>query len=182
MKKIFLALFILMFSCVFANEDTVKAGIKYNEVNARIEAFKDIQTKIEKDFYRDYLKDKNYKENMDLIDKKIFIVDNNRTICPFYLRKSLLSYAVVYVEKPDSAFYYNVLGNLIKFDVVENKSYPRRTFGYSRYGNLISVAFEIDKNEQFIYDKNGKLIAHWTDEKMVDEKSKFFKITRMVVE
>ncbi len=179
MKKILYLFVVMLLSQVFA-QDIVKAGVKYNEVSAKIEAFKDIELKIEKDFYRDYLKDKDYRENIELIEKHIHLVEGIRTICPFYLRKSLLSYAIVYLNEPNKVYYYNILGNLIKFDIIEKNSYPRRTFGYSRYGNLINVAFEADKDEQFIYDKNGKLIAHWLGEKMIDEKSKFFKITRMV--
>ena len=178
MKKFLFLFVILIFNFAFA-QDTFKAGIKYNEASAKVEAFKDIQKKIEKDLFRDYLKDKNYRENLNLIEKKQYIVENKRTICPFYLRKTLLSYAIVYLDEPERVYYYNILGNLVKFDIIEKKSFPRRTFGYSRYGNIINVAFEVDGEEQFIYDKNGKLIAHWLGSEMIDEKTKFFKITRM---
>ncbi len=178
MKKILFIFVIFCLNCSFAQE-AVRAGIKYNEASAKIEAFKNVQRKIEKTFYKDYLKDKDYKENLDLIEKKIYIVKNKRTICPFYFKKTLLAYAIVYVDMPNRVFYYNILGNLVKFDITENNDFPRKTFGYSRYGNLINVAFEADKDEQFIYDKNGKLIAHWSGNIMIDEKTKFFKITRM---
>ena len=181
MKKILIIFFVLIFNCAFA-QDTVKVGVKYNEARAKIEAFKDVQRKIEKDFFRDYLKDINYEENLELIEKKVYLLEGKRSICPFYLRKSLLSYAIVYLNEPDRVYYYNVLGNLVKFDIIENKTYPRRTFGYSRYGNLVSVAFEVDGDEQFIYDKKGNLIAHWSGSNMVDEKTRFFKITRITKE
>ncbi len=181
MKKILLLFIVLIFNCSFA-QDIVKAGIKYNEASAKVEAFKDIQRKIEKHFYKSYLRDKNYKENIELIEKKIYVVEGKRTICPFYLRKTFLSYAIVYMDEPSMVFYYNVFGSLVKFDIIEKSTYPRRTFGYSRFGNLISVAFEVDNNEQFIYDKDGKLIAHWSGSEMIDEKTKFFKITRMIDE
>jgi hypothetical protein len=60
----------------------------------------------------------------------------------------------MYDEEPNHAFYYNILGNLIKVDVTNGQNYPKKTYGYSRFGNLISVALEVSENEQFVYDEN----------------------------
>ena len=64
-------------------------------------------------------------------------------------------------------FYYNILGNLIKIDKIINFTYPTKTYSYSRYGNLISVSFSVDEDEQFVYKENGKLLAHWYGNEMV---------------
>lgn len=175
-------LFLIPFS-VYASgfdlncDEVIQAGIKYNEASARVEAFRDVERKIAKNLYENYLKDPNWRENLELMEKNVYNIEN-RTLCPFYFRKTFLSYAVTYENEPLRVFYYNVLGNLVKFDVIEKESFPRRTLGYSRRGNLLNAAFEIDGREQFIYDDTGKLIAHWLGSELTDKKTGFFKITR----
>lgn len=181
MYKIILIIFSLLIFTSFANAEAIKAGIKYNEASARTEVFKDIQRKIEKDFYRKYKKDPNRVLNIELIKNNTFIVKNSRVLCPFYIKDTLASYAVMYVEEPNYAFYYDILGNLVKFDIVDGNTYPRKIIGYSRFGNLISAALEIDDNEQFVYDENGKLIAHWVGSEVLNKNNKaprFIKLRR----
>lgn len=161
-------------------QEPLQAGIKYNEASARIEVFKDISKKLEKDFYSKYKKDLNRDENIALIKKNIFEAPQ-RKICPFYLRKTLASYALIYDEMPNCAFYYNVLGNLIKVDITQGNDFPKKILGYSRFGNLISATLETNEAEQFVYDENGKLIAHWLGDEMFDKNGKnprFIKLKR----
>lgn len=177
-KKLFIIFCLFLFSFALADEP-IKAKVKYNEKSARIEAFKDVKKKIDKDFYKDYLKDKNKKENLEAISKKNFELDN-RLLCPFYIKSILLAYGITYFDKIDATFYYNPMGNLIKFEISDiNALYPKKTYGYSQYGNLISVSFEVDEKEQYIYNKNGKLIAHWQDDKMQNKDDKIPKILQL---
>lgn len=177
-KKIILSFFVLM-TCIVVQAVPLQAGIKYTEASARIEAFKDIQTKIQKDFYRDYLKDPDYKENKQMIEDNSFEIDGVRALCPFYLKKVLISYAVAYSEKPYFVPYYNSLGSLIRFDIITSDKYPRKTLGYSRYGNLLSVIFEVNEEEQFVYNENGKLIAHWQNNEMKNKHEKIPKLVKI---
>lgn len=177
-KKIFILFFMIFTPFVFAQEEVIQGMIKYNEANARIEAFKNIERKIEKDSYKNYLKDPNRKENLEAISKDKFIIGFDRSLCPFYLKSTLMSYAVTYFDEPLKVYYYNIFGSLIKLEIVENKPYPKRTFAYSRYGNLLTVNFDIDGYEQFVYQENGKLIAHWVENNYEGKHSKIFKITR----
>ena len=87
----------------------------------------------------------------------------------------------MYVQEPNYAFYYNILGNLIKFDVIDSNEYPRKVIGYSRFGNLMSAALEISDDEQFVYNENGKLIAHWLGSEVLNKNNKtpkFIKLRR----
>lgn len=177
MRKIFLILFSMLFLNTQAQEP-IQIGITYNEASARVEAFKDVNQKLEKDFYSKYKKDPNRTENIQLI-KNEYLIAQNRTLCPFYLKNTLASYAVMYNDMPNYAFYYNILGNLIKVDITKGESYPKKTFGYSKFGNLISVAFEVSEIEQFVYDENGKLIAHWLDDKLLNKDNKSPKILKL---
>lgn len=178
MFRIILVLFLMFFINVHAQE-AIQAGVKYNEASARIEAFKNVKQKIEKEFYKDYLKDKNRKENIEFIEKNILETNKGRTLCPFYIKKTLVSYSITYDKSVKYNFYYNILGNLIKFDIIESFDYPRKTLGYSKYGNLISVSFEINDNEQFVYDENGKLLARWVDDIVYTKRDKTPKVFKM---
>ena len=71
------------------------------------------------------------------------------------------------------------MGSLIRFDIITDENYPRKTFGYSRYGNIISVVFEADEKEQFVYDENGKLIAHWENNEMKNKDGKIPKVMKV---
>ena len=168
MKKIFLLLFLFTFnfSFSFANE-AIKAQVRYNESSAKIEAFKKKKKKVDKSFYRKYLKDINKVENIENIKKSNFFVANNRHLCPFYIENTFASYSVTYENDIEYTFYYNIFGNLVKFDKTVSFDYPVKTYSYSRFGNLISVTFSPDDDEQFIYSENGKLLAHWIGDSTV---------------
>lgn len=180
MHRIFLVLTFLLLSFTYAQEP-IKLIAKYNETTAREEVFSNAKRKIEKEFYKKYLKDPNRKENLAFIELGIFNTGKDRHLCPFYLKNTLASYAITYDETPQYTFYYNILGNLIKFDIIDKKDYPKKTLGYSRYGNLISAAFEVNPKEQYVYDDNGKLIAHWIEDTALDSDDslpRFLKLKR----
>lgn len=180
-KKILAIMLFLGISCCFGEEieqEIIQGSIKYNESTARIEAFKDIERKIDRHIFKSYLKDPNRKENLKLMAESVYNIDYDRTLCPFYYQNTLISYAVTYYDEPLRVYYYNILGNLIKFEIAEDKFYPKRTFAYSRFGNLLTVNFDIDGTEQFMYEENGKLVAHWIGESYQGKHSKILKITR----
>ena len=182
-KKLLTLFLIIGFSfCMAENleleEEIIQGGIKYNEATARVAAFKNITKKIERKKFKSYLKDPNRKENLEAISKNNYDIDFDRTLCPFYFKKTLISYAVSYYDDPLKVYYYNILGSLVKFEIVEAGAFPKRTFAYSRYGNLLTVNFDIDGEEQFMYEENGKLIAHWEGDKYEGKHSKILKITR----
>ena len=171
MIRILSVFIFLLFFVACAQETPLQAGIKYNEASARVEVFKDVQKKIKKDFFAEYKKDKNRNENLEAIKNNNLEI-GSRVLCPFYVKKTLISYAVTYIDMPQYSFYYNILGSLVKFDVVKSDDFPRKILGYSRFGNLISATLEADTDEQFVYDENGKLIAHWVDNELKNKNDK----------
>lgn len=180
MKKLTVLFTFLLFLCAFAQDEAVQGSIKYNEATAKIEAFKNVEKKINVREFKDYFTDKNRKQNLELMKNNIFAI-GNRNLFPFYLKDTIIAYGIVYEDKPLYTFYYNYIGKLIKIEIIDLDALNTRTFGYSRFGNLISVSFEADENEQFLYDENGKLIAHWLDDTLVSKNNKdakFLKIRR----
>ena len=58
-------------------------------------------------------------------------------------------------------YYYSENGNLI---YIENQINEDKFIRYARYdinGNLDSVVLDVGNNEQFVFDVNKKLVAHW---------------------
>ena len=184
MKKV---LFFIMFSLFLsqANAQNLEASIKYDENSAKIEAFKGVYKKIDRVAFEDFLRDKNRKQNLELMNKKI-TEQQDRFLCPFYLNEVIVSYAVTYKNNPKNTYYYNILGSLEKVDIQNNETkFPKRILSYSRYGNLIGVIFETSEEEEFVYDKNGKLLARWLNQDMYDKEDnfpKFLKLKRGILE
>ena len=83
------------------------------------------------------------------------------------------------LRSSEANFYYNILGNLIKVDITNGQNYPKKTYGYSRFGNLISIALEVSEIEQFVYDENGKLIAHWLENEALNKNNKSPKVLKL---
>ncbi len=180
MKKLTVLFIFLLFLCAFAQDEVVQGSIKYNEATAKIEAFKNVEKKIDMHKFKDYFTDKNRKQNLELMKNDIFQIET-RSLFPFYVKDAIIAYAIVYSSDSRYTFYYNYIGKLMKIEILEDDISKKRTFGYSRFGNLISVSFEAGDNEQFVYNEKGKLIAHWLDDTLVSENNKdtrFFKITR----
>ena len=123
MKKIIILFLIFGFNFALAQEEVIQAAIKYNEASARVEAFKDVERKVGKDFYKYFLRDENRDENIKSIEDSIYIVNEERYLCPFYIKNILAGYSVTYLDYMEYTFYYNILGRLIKFDKTIISSY-----------------------------------------------------------
>ena len=178
MKKI---LFFIIFSLFLnqANAEVIEASVKYDENSAKTEAFKGVERKIDRTLFADFLHDKNRKENLELMNKKI-VEQNDRFLCPFYLNETIVSYAVTYKNNPINTYYYNVFGSLLKIDIQNNETkFPKRILSYSRFGSLIGVIFETSEEEEFVYDKNGKLLARWLNQDMYNKEDNFPKFLRL---
>ena len=160
LKKLILIFFLLSHP-VFA-QSAISGGIQYNEITAKIEAFSNVKRKIDKEFYKDYLKDPNNKENLELIKNKIYQKDN-RILCPFYLKNTLLTYAIMYDEMPLNVFYYNTLGSLVKFDIVNQSVYPRKVFGVFHNTALEFYSYYIERIENIFLSSIGRVVISIPD-------------------
>ena len=176
-KKILLTFSMFLF--LYANaQETIKAGIKYTEITAREEAFRDIVRKIDKQYFKDFSKDSNKGENVSSIKSGNMNL-SDRTLCPFYIGDTLALYGVSYHGSPYNTYYYNVFGKLVKFDIIKNDSYPIITYGYSKSGDLISVGFDASENEQFVYNDKGELKGHWVGNVVLNENNQSPKVLKI---
>ena len=151
MKNIFLivALFILCTSTTFAF--TIKGNISYNVNLARSEAFQNVDNKINMSDYTDYLTDTNK--------------FNKQKITEF----SDGSYSIIYKNNLQISYVYFPNGQLEGIVFRINRKYPKKSIAYDNKGNLSSVMYTLKNHEQFVFDKNKKLIGHWIGDNCYNE-------------
>ena len=143
---------------------TLKGGVKYTVESAREEAFRNIEYQIPMEPHKKYLKDPGYTPGEG--GKKPKISKKGRYVNHF----TNGSYCVSYYTKWKYVYVYNSKGLLKGIDIQLNyNSFPQYSWGYDLKGKLTDVTFWVSKNESYIYDLNGKLIAHWVGDTAYDE-------------
>ena len=158
---------------VKSSERLLTGSVVYTLETAKEEAFQDLDLKIDKNILKDYLVDINNKENRNALANGITVA--GREIMSFQTTKGLVrGYTIVYDNEPQHVYYYSTGGYLVGFDINNNlDNFPYKVGKYHPItGNLISVAFYVSETEQYVYNKNGKLKAHWVDDIAYNEKGK----------
>ena len=156
MKKFsYLLILVLLCNPVFAYP--LKAGVVYTVEAVRCLAFEGIKKSIDISKYAPYLKDYDFEDNKKAVAKKKFNF-RNKKIQIF----SDGSYSVLLKKAPNPYFIYNSKGKLeVIIFCVDTNNYPKKSISYDINGNFRSVAYQINKQEQYVFDTNKKLIAHW---------------------
>lgn len=175
MKKniIFILLLLILGLQTNASDTLLTGSVVYTLETAKREAFTDLDLKIDKNILKEYLIDKNNKANQEALSKGIQI--DGRQIMSFQTTRGFVKgYTVIYDKEPQYVYYYTTSGYLAGFDVDNNiGNFPYKVGKYHPItGNLISVAFYVSESEQYVYNKKGKLKAHWIDETAYNEKGK----------
>lgn len=167
MKK-FLLLLCLFFIVNLAFADMIlQGGAEYNVQSAREEVQENVQYKINPRQFSPNLVDINRAENLTaLLKGQVELKD--RTLALF----SVGTYGVVYKNDPLHAYYYSNSGVLEFVDVRTGRDYPYKSYQYDMGGNLVNMGLRLSKDETYIYDAKGKLIAHWVGSNGYDENGK----------
>ena len=168
-----LLIILLLFNISFAQD--LKGKITYNEQDARIEAFRDLARQVPKEMFKNYLKDENVKENLQNLKNKNYIIEKEpkRNINPFYVLNNIVLYSVEYVDDINKKYYYNPLGQLVKFEINDyTGTYPYRAIAYNRSGKVINITFVVSETESFIFNKHEKLLGHWQYDQFYDKRGK----------
>lgn len=167
MKKVLLALSLLLLNCCncFADDVKLQGGVVYNVKTAKEKAFEGLSLKLDKTFLKDYLMDANLEQNKEIL--KTGVQKDDRILMSFDIYDFVKGYVVVYEDKPEYAFYYTNKGYLVAVDVSKywGSDFPYRVGKYNPVtGNLISIGLYVSDDEQFVYNKKGNLKAHWIDD------------------
>lgn len=171
MKYFWLVFVLIICSVSFVSAETIKAGISYTVNEARQLAFDDVDKKIDISKYKDHFFDKNYAENIKAIQKNKFKQKGRRLVK--FLNRGVFSYAVTYTKDENTSFYYNENGELEYIDIEIILEYPRKTATYNTKGELDNITINVSHDNQFVFDINKKLLAHWIGKYGYDEKGEF---------
>ncbi len=89
----------------------------------------------------------------------------DRTIARF----SDKSYAVMFKNDQFHVRYYSENGELTHIETKDKIEYPYNFYKHDVAGNLVNKGLRISKGESFIFNPNGKLLAHWVKGNAYDE-------------
>ena len=144
---------------------TLKAGVSYSVNTARIESFTNIKYKIDMSLYKEFLRDNDFLEN-----KKLLLKNKLKNKYKKLVKFSDGSYSVTYKDNKNVSFFYNAKGCLICIQFNIYTINCKKRYSYDSKGNFDGVILCTKNNEQFIFDKNKKLIAHWIGKNCYNEK------------
>ena len=127
-----------------------------------------------KDKFKNFLRDKNYKEHYRLT-KMGQTETEDANLCAFFYKKDiLLIYAIQYKNNPRNVYYYNAYGFLqYADDISENyPNYPYTSRQYKKSGKPVSAIYFTSPEMQYMYKPDGKFKGLWYKEKMYDANGK----------
>ena len=163
MRKILL-IFIMLIALPCCAETFLTGGINYNVDSARQELFNSPVKKLNPELVAQYLSDKNYNENIGyILQGNVNLQD--RTLAFF----SDSTYAILYNDDKYHVWYYGKDGKLIYMEERDGLNYPYKSYKYTNAGVLVNMGLRVSKEETFIYNPQGKLIAHWLGTNAYDE-------------
>ena len=161
-KYFFIIIFVLVF--LYTSGFTLQGGINYTVQSARVESFDNITSQINIAKYKKFFQDKNYNNNLILMNKGI----------RYYKDRYITSYSdgeytICYKSNKKNSYHYNINGKLIGISINQGKGFPSKRITYDSNGNFDSVTLDVSRTEQFIFDKNKKLVAHWIGKNCYNE-------------
>lgn len=138
--------------------------VEYTTDTARGELLHSSPQKPAKELLFLNITDDNYQENITaLLKGNVELKD--RTLALF----SDNSYAVMYNADEFHVWYYSPNGTLTHSEVKDNLNYPYKSYKYDLNGNLVNMGLRVSKAETYIFNPDGKLIAHWIKSRGYDE-------------
>ena len=165
MKKVIVVVFLIFFGLP-ATAKIITGEVQYNVNGARqevmsteIPAFD--RTKIKANIY-----DYGRAENLGSLLKGVTEL-KDRTLAYF----SDGSYGVTYNDNPLDVFYYGNDGILTHNEVRDSVKYPYKSYKYTTGGKLVNMSLRVSEDETFIFEPDGKLIAHWLGACCYDEEN-----------
>ena len=154
--KLILIIFYLVLSTVPIYSTTLEGGVSYTVSQARKIVFQNTPTQIPVELFQNY---KKYSKIRTLFKEITFFSDGDFSVND---------------KKNKRCFYYSPNGDLKIIQITIKKTYPQILGRYDSNGNLDSVALDLGNNEQFLFDSQKKLYAHWIGKNGYDENGELF--------
>ncbi len=164
MKKIFIIINVII-AFVLCTGLTINGGISYSVSSAREISFDNIQNRIDTKKYSLYFYDKNYKSNI-----KARYKNKNKFANRYLTFFSDGCYGIIYKRDKNTGYYYSGKGVLEYIEISYSKEFPKKFVKYNLDGNIDSVSLWVSSKEQFIFNKDKSLQAHWVNENKYNSK------------
>lgn len=163
MKRFILILFTFVF-CISSQARIITGEVEYNAEFARDEVFSKPVEKISLDKIRNRLFDSENIENLNYLLKGVTEL-KDRKLAKF----SDGSYGVQYLDDPMYSWYYSSDGKLKNFIQKDSLAYPCKITKYKPDGSIANTGYRVSEKESFIFNTEGKLLAHWVGNNCYDE-------------
>ena len=125
--------------------------------------------------FKDKLKDKSNREHY-LAASAGYKEYKNYNLAAFYYKKQKHIYMYALQDKKDvsKSFYYDAFGKLryVDFNFGEYPEYPYYTIQYNISGKPISAIYNVSKDNQYLYEPDGKFKGVWYKHNLYDGNSK----------
>lgn len=135
---------------------------------ANAESLKKLDLKTQ---YKEFLKDKNYKENY-LLASAGYKESENYNIYPFYYKNQKHIYMYALQDKTDLSkiFYYSAMGKLRFIDFIYGKypEFPYYSIQYKINGEPLSLICFLSNDNQYVYNSDGSFRGLWFKHNMYD--------------
>ena len=122
---------------------------------------------------------KSYKKDKSRVENYMFASSgggelSDRIVVPFYYKKYLYAYGIIYKKDLKTCYYYTALGGLFTVEYFEKDygNYPVISYQYKKNGSFIAAVYNISDVDQYMYEKNSKFIGRWLDENYYNEQGK----------
>ena len=157
-KKVLVILFCMLTFALPCFSLTLEGGVTYTEETARTAAFENVHKYLtfptQESYHRSaFVREIDYNKVQQVYDYKASFA-----LVPMKI------IGVIYKDEPNRLYGYIKKSygyTCICVRVTEGTDYPLRTYNYlSKTGELMSVGF-LTGNEEYKFDKNGKLIGYW---------------------
>lgn len=160
---IFLAVILGLSLCANA-QNLITGGVNYNVNSARQELLQNKPNKLNPQLVSMHISDEHHKQNLNNILKGQLELQD-RTLANF----SDGTYGVIYKDDLLHVWYYDASGTLTYIEEKDSLIYPYKSYKYNLSGKLVNMGLRVSKGETFIYNPEGKLIAHWVNSNGYDE-------------
>ncbi len=162
--KSFIIIICILLIGIPALPQIITGSVEYSVEDASKCVSENLQAPIDKQIFQMHLFDNDRIEHLTaLLQGKTTL--NDRSLAYF----SDGSYGINYNNDKTHVWYYNQDGILTHTEIRTSLSYPYKSYKYSINGELVNMSLRVSKDETFIFNKSGKLLAHWIGNNCYDE-------------
>lgn len=167
--KRFILFILFLFIIIPVNARVISGEVEYNT-----KVFP--SQKLSYEELKSYFYDSNNNENLNYLLRGVTEL-KDRKIAKF----SDGSYGIQYYDNPLYSFYYSSNGKLISYIQKDSISFPSKYTKFRPDGNIVNTGYRPSEKESYIYSSDGKLLAHWKNDKCYDENNNLV-MTRKIIE